>query len=160
MLADLGVTDGDRPVDLEDSDLCRRMSAAEVADLQAAVNIVTFEAGDLMMVEGTPSDHLLVIRSGRASAMATRVNGSYVRVITIGAGMFGGEMGLIDGGTRSATVVADTPVVAYKLTRTALEGLADDRERHTRSVLLLNIAESLSGYLRRATALMAARSHG
>jgi CRP-like cAMP-binding protein len=72
--------------------------------------------------------------------------------------MFTGEVGLIDGGPRSATVVADTPVTAHRLTRAGLERLSDDPALRTRTLLLLNVAESLSGHLRRATALLAAGS--
>ena len=155
LLGELGVPD-EVAVALEDGELCRRMSPAEVADLHAALEEVTFMAGDVMLAEGEPSDHMLVIGDGRASVVTAREDGSRVRVLTIGPGMFTGEVGLIDGGPRSATVVADTPVRAHRLTRQGLERLSDDPALRTRTLLLLNVAESLSGHLRRATALLAA----
>ena len=158
VLADLGVGDGDGPVPLEASELCRRMSPDEVADLRAAVDRVEFAHGQVMIEEGAVSDHLLVIACGRASVVTTRPDGSRVRIVSLAPGMFAGEMGLIDGGPRSASVVADTPVTADRLTRAALEGLADSPNLRTRTILLLNIAETLSSHLRRATALLAAGS--
>jgi glutaminase len=157
LLGQLGVTEDDA-VPLSAGELCRRMSAEEVADLRAALEDVAFAAGEVMIAEGSPSDHLLVIGSGRASVITTRDDGSRVRVLTIGPGMFTGEVGLIDGGPRSATVVADTPVTAHRLTREGLARLSDDPALRTRTLLLLNVAESLSGHLRRATALLAAGS--
>lgn len=155
LLAELGITD-DAPVALADGELCQRMSAAEVDDLRGALEEVAFAAGEVMLAQGAPSDHMLVIEDGRASVVAAREDGSRVRVLTIGPGMFTGEVGLIDGGPRSATVIADTPVRAHRLSRRGLERLSDDPALRTRTLLLLNVAESLSGHLRRATALLAA----
>ena len=158
LLAELGVADGEGSVAVEECELCHRMSPEEVRDLAGALERVTFGEGDLRVEDGAPSDHLILLESGRASAVARRPDGSTVRVITIGPGMFMGEMGLIDGGPRSASVVADTPVVAHLLTRAALAGLGDHGRLGTRTVLLLNIAESLSRNLRRATDMLADRA--
>ena len=157
LLEELGVADGDGPVPLAQSELCRRMSPDEAHDLTRVMERTTFAAGETLMEEGAAADHLLVIEQGRASAVTTRPDGSRIRIITIGPGMFTGEMGLIDGGPRSASVMADTPVVAHRLPRAALASLRDDGELGTRTVLLLTIAETLSGHLRRATGLLAAR---
>ena len=156
ILAELGAADADGPVPLEAGELCRRMTPAEVADLRAAVDRVEFASGQVMIEEGTPSDHLLVVEGGRASVVTTGSGGTRMRIAGLAPGMFVGEVGLIDGGVRSASVVADTPVTAYRLTRAALEGLADDPDLRTRTVLLLNIAETLSSHVRRAVALLAA----
>ena len=155
LLAELGIAE-DAPVPLAEGELCQRMSAAEVDDLRAAADEVVFAPGEVMLAEGDPSDHMLVIEEGRASILTVRDDGSPVRVLTIGPGMFTGEIGLLDGGPRSASVVADTAVRAHRLTRAGLERLSDDPALRTRTLLLLNVAESLSGHLRRATALLAA----
>ncbi|MBI2684125.1 MAG: glutaminase A [Actinobacteria bacterium] len=156
LLAEFGPEDGVAAVPIAAGELCRRMAPGEVRDLELALERVAFAAGDVMIEEGAPSDHMLVIASGRASAITERPDGSRLRVLAIGPGMFIGEMGLIDGGIRSASVVADTPVLAHRLTRVGFEGLSDAPPLRTRTILLLNIAEVLSGHLRRATALLAA----
>ena len=157
LLAELGVADGEGSVALEECELCHRMTPEEVRDLAGALERVTFGEGDVIVEEGAASDHLILLESGRASAVARRADGSTVRVITIGPGMYMGEMGLIDGGPRSASVIADTAVVAHRLSRAALAELGDDGRLGTRTVLLLNIAESLSRNLRRATDMLAHR---
>ena len=155
LLAELGVADGEGSVALDACDLCHRMTPERGARPRRRVERVSSARATYIVEEGAASDHLILLESGRASAVARRPDGSTVRVITIGPGMFMGEMGLIDGGPRSASIVADTPVVAHRLSRAALAELGDHGRLGTRTVLLLNIAESLSRNLRRATEMLA-----
>ncbi len=156
ILAEAGVLDGDGTVPLERSELCRRLSAEDCAALAARMAPVSFAAGEVILRVGAPSDHLMVLGSGRASAVTDRADGSRIRVTTIGPGMFIGEMGLIDGDPRSATVVADTAVTGWRLDREAFDALAAGPGAAIHTALLLTIAEGLSAHLRRATALLAA----
>ena len=47
-------------------------------------------------------------------------SGQRVRLQTLGLGTIVGELGLYLDTTRTASVVADSPAIAYRLTRTAL----------------------------------------
>ena len=66
---------------------------------------VPIEAGREVTVAGEPGSEWFVVVSGTASC---RVRGG--EVATFGPGDFFGELSLIDGSTRSASVVADTPM--------------------------------------------------
>jgi CRP-like cAMP-binding protein len=72
---------------------------------------------------------------------------------TFGPGQFVGEMRLIDGHLRSATVVADSPVRALLLDHDAMDAL---EARHPGAVLNItrNIALALSQRVRSTSALM------
>jgi CRP-like cAMP-binding protein len=64
-----------------------------------------FETGDVLFREGDPSDHVVLIRSGVADVVREIGAGS-IRLGTAREGEFLGEMGVLEGRQRSATVVA------------------------------------------------------
>src|SRR4029079_15444150 len=67
----------------------------------------TFAAGDTLTREGDPGDSFIVLTSGTADV---RQGDRSIR--TLGAGDFLGEISLIVGGPRTATVTATTPIDA------------------------------------------------
>jgi len=69
-------------------------------------------AGELLCTEGAPGDDFFVVVDGAAEAS---VGGE--KVGDLGAGSFFGEMALIDGGDRTATVTATTPMQLLVLSR-------------------------------------------
>src|SRR5262245_6418762 len=69
-------------------------------------------AGDQLCVEGQPGDDFFVVVDGTAEAT---VDGDPLG--ELGAGSFFGEMALIDGGDRTATVTAKTPMKLLVLSR-------------------------------------------
>src|ERR1051326_1008672 len=70
-----------------------------------------FHAGDELTVEGQGGVGFFVIESGTAQVF---VDGELRR--TIGPGDYFGEIALIDGGMRTATITAETDGTAYGLT--------------------------------------------
>jgi hypothetical protein len=70
-----------------------------------------FAKGETVIVEGSGAASFFLIESGQVTVSvkgATRAS--------LGPGEYFGELALIDGGPRSATVVADTDLVCYGLT--------------------------------------------
>ena len=70
-----------------------------------------FAKGETVIVEGSGGAAVYLIASGEAT-----VSHQGVRVATLGPGDHFGEIALIDGGTRSATVTAASDLVCYGLT--------------------------------------------
>ena len=70
-----------------------------------------FPKGETVIMEGTGGAAFFIIASGEAKVS---IKGS--EVAKIGAGQCFGEVALIDGGPRSATVTAETDLVCYGLT--------------------------------------------
>ena len=143
------------PVPLGRSELCDGMTPDEVDELAATAERQAFDADAVILRQGEPADDLLVVESGRVRILADAGAGT-IRLATTGAGTFLGEMGLIEGRPRSASVIAETPVVLLRLDRAGLDGLVDEGGRRTRSKLLMNVAASLSDRLRRTTSELAA----
>lgn len=70
-----------------------------------------FTKGETVIMEGTGGAAFFIIASGEA-----KVTSKGVDLATLGPGQYFGEVALIDGGPRSATVIASTDLVCYGLT--------------------------------------------
>ena len=93
-------------------------------DLGALASDTKFEqldAGQPLLVEGAPSTHLYVLIAGRA---VVRRNGR--RIAEVGPGDTVGEIGLVLGETRNASIIAETPVEFLALDRDTLRKAIDD----------------------------------
>ena len=70
-----------------------------------------FAKGETVIMEGSGGAAFFIIESGEAKVSSKGVN-----LATLGRGQYFGEVALIDGGPRSATVTAATDLVCYALT--------------------------------------------
>jgi len=70
-----------------------------------------FAKGETVIMEGTGGAAFFIIDSGQAT-----VSSKGIELATLGPGEYFGEVALIDGGPRSATVTAATALVCYGLT--------------------------------------------
>jgi len=77
----------------------------ERTEVAARLRDVTVEAGEALTVQGDNAYHLYVVQSGEAEV---RRDGEVVR--TVGPGDVLGEIGLLATGTRTASVVATSPM--------------------------------------------------
>ncbi len=85
-----------------------RRQAEQIAKL---FKLHPFKKGDTVIMEGSGGAAFFLIESGEAS-----VTGKGIHLTTLGPGDHFGEIALIDGGPRSATVTATTDLVCYGLT--------------------------------------------
>ncbi len=76
---------------------------------------ITFAAGDILFRQGDEPDAAYVILSGEADVLAETGGGPALRMSGVGRNAIIGEMGIVTGDPRSATLVATTPVEALKL---------------------------------------------
>ncbi len=90
-----------------------------IADLASET---TFDVDDDLVRQGKSGDSFLILRSGSAQVLK---DGQTVR--ELGPGDFLGEISLIDGGPRTATVRATEPITALVIGR---EDFATLLERH------------------------------
>jgi NTE family protein len=98
-----------------------------------------FPAGELICQAGTPGDSLLVISEGLARVLVAEPGGGESAVARLRRGDVIGEMSLLTGEPRSATVVAVTPTTALELGRDEFATLVS---RHPH--VLLNLSRILS----------------
>jgi len=104
--------------------------------------IVRFGAGRTIITEGTRGDAFFVLLEG----VARIVSGTAGRTVKrLGPGTFFGELALLDGSPRSASVVAASPVVTARLSRTAFLDLVK-----TQPEIGIRIMEVLARRIREA----------
>jgi len=90
-------------------DLFKDLSKKELDEIAAAGKEVRFEEGRSIVTEGEGGVGFHLILDGRATVS---VHGEEFQ---IGPGDYFGEISLIDGGPRSATVRASSPVTTFSL---------------------------------------------
>lgn len=73
----------------------------------------SYDVGDILVREGEPGDNFIVLTAGEA---IVEQGGQLIR--SLAAGDFLGEISLIDGGSRTATVSATAPIEALIIDRT------------------------------------------
>jgi len=79
-----------------------------------------FSAGTLIIRQGEAADALFIIVKGRARVVREDRSGTPLPVARLGAGQFFGEMALLAGESRSASVVAETDLDVLMLDRAGL----------------------------------------
>lgn len=112
-------------------------SRRHLHQLAAEADEVSFRPGEHIVEEGLLGETLFVILQGEARVVR---NGR--KVATLIPGDFFGELSALDGGPRSATVIADTPLSAVRLFRRTLMALAQ-RETGLTISLLKGIAHRI-----------------
>jgi CRP-like cAMP-binding protein len=90
-------------------------SKRDLSRLAAEADELRFEPGQVVVQEGAPGETLFVILSGEA-----RVVRGGRTLARLRPGDFFGELSALDGGPRSATIVAETPVAVLRLFRRTL----------------------------------------
>jgi hypothetical protein len=106
-------------------------------DLRAVIRglrFLTFEPGDIIVGDAEPGDSLFVISSGRVKAFVKGAQGRYREAREMGEGDFFGEIALLHGKPRTATVTAAETCELLELEREMVESLAATRP-HVREVL-------------------------
>ncbi|HUG53292.1 MAG TPA: cyclic nucleotide-binding domain-containing protein [Vicinamibacteria bacterium] len=88
-----------------------------------------FQPGDIVVGDGEPADSLFVISSGRVKAFVKGPEGRYHPAREMGEGDFFGEIAILHGRPRTATVTAAAACELLELDRATVETLAATRPR-------------------------------
>jgi CRP-like cAMP-binding protein len=129
-------------------DLFSGLTKALQRALADQLELAPYAAGEAVTREGDRDDGLFIIVEGSA-AVRIGAGGSQREVARLDAGQFFGEMSLMTGEARTATVIAATDLVCYRMSKAAFEQVL----RETPSIAD-QIAEVLA---KRKNALSAAR---
>ena len=124
----------------------------EKKTLAAGLKFAPFVRGEAMTRQGSEAHWLYLIMRGQAEVRVTvDGSGSSERVATLKAGDFFGEMGLMTGEPRSATVVALSDVECYRLDRDTFQATIQSRPQ---------IAQDISEILARRKVELEATKEG
>ena len=106
-------------------------SKRELQTVSGLTTALTIPAGKVVTSEGQPGREFVVILEGKATVS---INGT--EIATLGRGDFFGEIALLDGGPRTATVVADTDLVARVISYAEFSQMLEDVPTMARRLLV------------------------
>jgi small-conductance mechanosensitive channel len=104
-------------------DLFSVLSEDEIAEVAERLQYAPFARGDVITKQGNIAHWLYVVAFGEVEVHYEPAIGGAQVLATLRSGQFFGEMALLTGDARSATVVAKTDVECYRLDRAAFQGL-------------------------------------
>ena len=112
---------------LQQVELFNTLHDDELAEIAEQLVYTPFVQGDIIMRQGAIAHWLYIIISGDADLFLELPDGGRRKINTIHGGCFLGEMGLMTGDPRSATVVANSEVLAYRLDKESFEKVLNKR---------------------------------
>jgi small-conductance mechanosensitive channel/CRP-like cAMP-binding protein len=101
--------------------LLQPLAADEIAALAQQVRRLPFARGEAIVREGDAGDSFYLVERGTVAVSIGRRDGGTHTINHMSAGEYFGEMSLLTGDLRSATVIADSDVTVLELTRAAFE---------------------------------------
>jgi CRP/FNR family cyclic AMP-dependent transcriptional regulator len=104
----------------------------ERATLASQMEVVRHPAGHVLFTVGDPGDSLYVIRSGVVEVFVKNDTGQRIVLETAGPKDFFGEMSLLDGGPRTASVIVSEDLEAIRVDRGDIKRLL---EKHPTSAI-------------------------
>ncbi len=126
---------------LEQVPLFSGCSQRDLQTIARSVEDIDHPAGTVVAREGEPGVGLFVIADGTADVT---IGGK--KKASLGPGDFFGEIALLDGGPRTATVTATTDVRLLGLTEWVFRGLMQEHPS-----IAVKTLQAMAGRLRRAT---------
>ncbi|MBK6299021.1 MAG: Crp/Fnr family transcriptional regulator [Sphingomonadales bacterium] len=99
--------------------------ADELADLLALSTRHDMKKGQTLLLQGDPGDQVLILLSGNAKVTMVAMNGREITLDYADAGALLGEIAVLDGGERSASVIALSSGSYLRLSRAAFEAFIE-----------------------------------
>ena len=112
---------------LKQVDIFRALDDAELAELASHLVHAPFAAGDVMTRQSSVAHWLYLIVKGEADVWVQGAQGARSLVATLHDGHVFGEMGMMTGEPRRATVIAKTDVDCYRLDKEGLRRILTAR---------------------------------
>lgn len=118
-------------LDLAQVELFKQMTEEERRKLAEQIRPAPFMKGDIMTHQGAEAHWLYILTRGSAEVVLTVDGGERRRVAILHAGDFFGEMSLLTGEPRAATVKALEDSECYRLDRQAFNSIIQERPEIT-----------------------------
>ena len=107
-------------------DVFRALDAERIDRLSRRMKMLMFGPDETILRQGDPGDSLYVVRSGKV-AVQMGAGISPKELATLGPGQFFGEMSLMTGASRAATVVAKSDVECYVVDKEAFQEIVREK---------------------------------
>jgi SulP family sulfate permease len=120
VLAEAGIVESDVARTLDQEIATTIGSAIEPDRLTPYTDQLAFAQNEVLMRQGDVADAMYFIAQGTVSAYLERPGKTAIRIRTAGAGTLAGEIGIYTRECRTATVRAETPCVAQRLSLSSI----------------------------------------
>ena len=95
----------------------------ELVAVIRGLKLLTFEPGDILVTEGAAGASLFILTTGTVKAFVKNARGESVKVHELAEGSFFGEISILTGRPRTATLTAATPCEVLELEKATLDGI-------------------------------------
>jgi len=95
----------------------------ELVAVIRGLKLLTFEPGDILVTEGAAGASLFILTTGTVKAFVKNARGESVKVHELAEGSFFGEISILTGRPRTATLTAATSCEVLELDKTTLDGI-------------------------------------
>lgn len=113
---------------LQHVEFLRSLTDSELADLVHKIKMRKCPAGETVVTSGEEGSSMFIVVAGHLDVTVKPPgNAEFIRVATLGPGDFFGEMSLLTGEIRTATVTAIVPSVVYEITHEIFASLIESR---------------------------------
>ena len=112
---------------LASMDLFASLTEAERASLARELTTSSYVTGERIFEASQPADSLYLLAQGRVEIVRERDQGATVKLATLEAPAYFGEMGLLLGQPRIATVVAVDDALCYRLDKRGFDAILRSR---------------------------------
>lgn len=129
--------------------LARSIGAEQAEQLIPHLEVEQFRPGMSMYREGVPSQYLYFLVQGSLTASVGAANGA-VTLGVVQPGVWLGEIGFIDRGPATSTIVAGEYCVALRISHDQMLRLQEENP-HAASVLLRTVTRQLAERLKKST---------
>ena len=120
ILNNLEITDIQLPDNLWDKLVQQGFPKQMIKPLQHYLELIQIEKGEHLIQQGDDAEDLFLIESGKVSVFLESGNNKMIRLQTLSERVVVGELGLYIDLKRTASIIADEEVRAYKLSKNAL----------------------------------------
>jgi cAMP-dependent protein kinase regulator len=103
--------------ELEASSLFSSFGTEALKEILSSTMLRTYDEGDIVVTEGEAGSSLFLIVSGEVKVFTRGERGEHLPLAELGAGDFFGEVSVLSGKPRTATITARTPVTAIELSK-------------------------------------------
>ncbi|MFH2071142.1 MAG: cyclic nucleotide-binding domain-containing protein [Elusimicrobiota bacterium] len=98
-------------------------TVGEIKEIMTAVTKRHFDKGNIIIKQGEAGDFFFIIGQGDVSVSIDEKGRTMNKIATLKAGDYFGEISLLTGQVRNATIIADTPCELFLIYRTEFLGL-------------------------------------
>ena len=111
---------------LLETPMFEKLEPSELMEVIHIVEVRQYKAGDIIFSEGEPGDAWFVLYRGTVDVLKHGLTGEK-KITEIPEKACFGEISILDGSPRSATIQAETDAVAFRIPRDAFSALIDSK---------------------------------